>query len=272
MPKTSEEWKKIAVQFDKKWNFPHCLGALDGKHIVIQSPMNSGSEFYNYKSTFSIVLMALVDADYCFTFADVGCQGRISDGGVFRNTVLFKKLEEGTLKIPEDEPLPMTNLSTPYIFVADDAFALGSHLMKPFAGLYEKGTKERVFNYRLSRARRIVENVFGIMAAIFRIFRKPMQLEPEKASKIVLTCVLLHNFLRKSRSSKNIYTPPGTFDAENDGESIPGSWRQDQAPNSSFLALNRKPRKSGHQAQHIRNLFADYFITTGKLPWQDKYC
>lgn len=73
--------------------------------------MNSGTEFYNYKHTFSVVFMALVDANYCFTFVDVGCQGRISDGGVFRNTVLFKKLEENALMIREDEPLPLlTNL------------------------------------------------------------------------------------------------------------------------------------------------------------------
>ncbi|XP_050293936.1 uncharacterized protein LOC126734379 [Anthonomus grandis grandis] len=228
MPKTSQEWKAIALEFNKKWNFPHCLGALDGKHIVIQSPMNSASEFYNYKHNFSIVLMALVDANYCFTFADIGCQGRISDSGVFRNTILFKKLDAGNLMIPEDEPLPMTDIPIPYVFVADDAFALGPHLMKPFAGIYEKSTKERILNYRLSRARRIVENVFGIMAAIFRIFRKPMQLEPEKASKIVLTCVLLQNFLRRSRSSTHVYTPPGTFDTEKDGHTVPRSWRQDQ--------------------------------------------
>ncbi|XP_050293379.1 uncharacterized protein LOC126733935 [Anthonomus grandis grandis] len=181
MPKTSQEWKAIALEFNKKWNFPHGLGALDGKHIVIQSPMNSSSEFYNYKHNFSIVLMALVDANYCFTFADIGCQGRIGDSGVFRNTILFKKLDAGNLMIPEDEPLPMTDIPIPYVFVADDAFALGPHLMKPFAGIYEKGTKEIIFNYRLSRARPIVENVFGIMEAIFRVFGKPMQLEPEKA-------------------------------------------------------------------------------------------
>nr|XP_022906000.1 protein ALP1-like [Onthophagus taurus] len=92
LPQTEEDWLHIAKQFEKLWNFPNCVGALDGKHVVIQAPRKSGSEFYNYKSTFSIVLMAVVDADYCFTFADVGCQGRISDGGVIRNTSFFKKL------------------------------------------------------------------------------------------------------------------------------------------------------------------------------------
>nr|CAI5851466.1 unnamed protein product [Callosobruchus analis] len=88
MPRTSNEWKKIATEFENKWNFPHCLVAIDGKHILIQSPINSGSEFFNYKHTFSVVMMALVDANYMFTYVDVGCHGRTSDGGEFRNTVL----------------------------------------------------------------------------------------------------------------------------------------------------------------------------------------
>ncbi|CAH1998538.1 unnamed protein product [Acanthoscelides obtectus] len=177
MPRSSNEWKKIAIEFENRWNFPHCLGAIDGKHILIQSPMNSGSDFFNYKHTFSVVMMGLVDANYMFTYVDVGCQGRISDGGVFRNTVLGRKLEENRLMLPNDETLPNhTQTTFPYVFVADDAFALGPHLLKPFQGVYEAGSDERVFNYRLSRARRIVENAFGILASVFRVFRAPMLL------------------------------------------------------------------------------------------------
>jgi len=66
MPTETNEWLKISADYEEKWNFPHCLGALDGKHILLQAPTNSGSEFFNYKGHFSIVLMALVDADYSF--------------------------------------------------------------------------------------------------------------------------------------------------------------------------------------------------------------
>jgi len=100
MPTSSEEWLEIEQSWNEIWNFPYCVGALDGKHLVLQSPINSGSEYINYKGTFSIVLMALVDANYCFTFADIGCQGRISDGGVFRYTILYQKIEENKLMLP----------------------------------------------------------------------------------------------------------------------------------------------------------------------------
>lgn len=81
-PGTSAEWKEIAKLFDKMWNFPHCLGAIDGKHIDIIPPPDSSSYYYNYKGRHSMVLMAIVDARYRFILADFGTNGRVSDGGV----------------------------------------------------------------------------------------------------------------------------------------------------------------------------------------------
>ena len=86
-PENEEEWLAIAAGFEDVWQLPHCVGAADGKHVRILHPRNSGSVFYNYKGYYSIVLMAVVDANYNFIFADVGCQGRISDSGVMRNTL-----------------------------------------------------------------------------------------------------------------------------------------------------------------------------------------
>lgn len=180
IPETPEAWKKIAEDFQITWNVPHCIGAIDGKHITMQSPIKSGTEFYNYKHFFSVVLMAAVDANYSFTFADVGCQGRLSDGAVFRNTELFQKLENHQLNLPEDELLTGEDIALPYVFVADDAFALSRNILKPYPGMHNKGSQERIFNYRLSRARRIIENVFGIMASVFRVLRKPMLLQPRE--------------------------------------------------------------------------------------------
>lgn len=93
MPKPTEEmWRNIAVDFNNMWNFPNCLGALDGKHVVIQAPPNSGSSFFNYKKTFSVVLLALVDAQYNFIVVDVGSYGKNSDGGIFASSNLSKAI------------------------------------------------------------------------------------------------------------------------------------------------------------------------------------
>ena len=69
---TEETWRNVAKRDEQIWNFPHCIGSLDGKHIQMQAPPNSGSLYFNYKGTFSLVLLALVDADYKFLVVDIG--------------------------------------------------------------------------------------------------------------------------------------------------------------------------------------------------------
>jgi hypothetical protein len=116
----------------------------------------------------------------------------------------------------------------------------------------------------------MVKNVFGILSAKFRVLRKPLLLQPVKAEKVVLACVYMHNFLRKKSSSQNIYKPNGTFDHEEDGQIIPGNWRS-ESQLSSLLPLQRVGRKSLKTCQSIRDEFAKYFYTYGRVPWQDRF-
>lgn len=274
MPSSPREWKNVSQQFQMFWNFPHCIGALDGKHVSLQCPIKSGSNYYNYKSFHSIVLFALADAEYNFLFVDVGCEGRISDGGVFKHTKLYEMLTTQSLSLPEDDILPGRTKTVPYVILGDAAFALTNYLMKPFSGTHEKGSPERIFNYRLSRARRVIENVFGISSAVFRVLRKPMLLEPEIAEVIVLAVVNLHNFLRRSKSSRNIYTPPGTFDSDINGQFIPGTWRGEinEVNPSSLISLRTPPRRSPEDAKQIRQEFTEYFMSAeGRVSWQENY-
>nr|CAI5854844.1 unnamed protein product [Callosobruchus analis] len=213
MPSTNDGWRDVSREFDVAWNFPHCIGCVDGKHVGIQNPNNAGSMYLNYKGSFSIVLMAVCDANYCFTFADAGIQGRILGGGAFRETTFFKKLEPGR------------QVMQPYVILGDDAFALSEHLMKPFPGL-QLDKDSRIYNYRLSRARRVIENTFGLMCSVFRVFRKAVLLNVENAKIVTLACCYLHNFLRKKSKSKKLYASPESFDCERqDGSVIPGTWR-----------------------------------------------
>lgn len=274
MPTSEEEWMKIAMEYDKKWNFPHCLGSMDGKHVMIQAPINSGSDFFNYKGFFSIVLFAIVDAAYCFTYIAVGCQGRLSDGGVFEHTTFKEMMEKSRLNTPKPRNLPGGKYPVPFVQIADDAFPLKPWIMKPYAGTHDKGTDKRIFNYRLSRGRRVVENAFGILSVVFRVLRKLMLLEPEKAEKIVLTATYLHNFLRRSDTSNATYTPPGTFDVEHPTthDLTPGQWRIDGMPEGTLLRLKRVPRKASVLASEIRQELTRYFTSIeGSVSWQNDY-
>lgn len=206
MPETAEGW----IFKSKDFSFPHCLGAIDGKHITIQSPSHSGSEYFNYNGTFSIVLLAVVDRNYCFSFADVGSQGRISDGGVFNQSAFYRKLLSNSLNLPLPSLLPNSDNDMLYVFLSDGAFALSIHVMKPFPGHYALGTPERIFNQELSRSRIKVENTFGILSAKFRIFQRP--LETTKATIVSMNALYQHNFLRNSNTFRDNYTPPNSFD------------------------------------------------------------
>lgn len=201
---------------------------------------------------------------------DVGCQGRISDGGVFKNCQLYKDMINGTLNLPPSSKLPNGDVPVPYVMLGDDAFGLSDNLMKPFSGLYLKGSVERVFNYRLSRARRVVENAFGILSSVFRVLQKPLLLKPEKSALVVMACVYLHNFLRQRANSKNLYCPIGALDTEYNGRVTPGTWRNEEE-NTSFLDLKKLPRRTKSTAKDIRNAFSKYFLTNGAVPWQNDY-
>ncbi|CAH2084107.1 unnamed protein product [Euphydryas editha] len=119
---TTQQWKQVEEGFRKKWNFPLCYGALDGKHIKITGSYEYGSSNFNYKNENSIVLMALVDHDYSFTYINVGANGSASDDGIFKNCSIYSELENGSF-IPQDG-----------VIVADEAFPLKTYLMKPYPG------------------------------------------------------------------------------------------------------------------------------------------
>lgn len=156
------------------------------------------------------------------------------------------------------------------MIVADDAFGLKEYLQKPFSqiGL----TKERqIFNYRLSRARRIVENAFGILANKFRVFMTPIKLTPEKVETIVFACCTLHNFLRSKQTSRNIYTPPGSVDIENTYTCtvLNRDWRA-QEPGGLLPIQKQCSNNYTLKAKVIREYLCDYFNSDkGAVPWQE---
>ncbi|XP_018311186.1 uncharacterized protein [Mycetomoellerius zeteki] len=167
-------WMQKAKEFEEQWNFPNCIGAIDGKHIMLQAPPHSGSTYYNYKHTHSIVLMALADANCCFTMVDIGAEGRRNDGGIFHDSELKYQLENNYLKLPKETSISVKDSRLPYVIVADEAFALTSYMLRPYSRSCNLNIKKKVFNYRLSRARRVIECAFGILTSKWRIFRRPI--------------------------------------------------------------------------------------------------
>lgn len=189
-----------------------------------------------------------MDANYKFIYIDCGGNGRISDGGIYKNSSLYTAINvNNTLNIPAPKPLTNRRKNIPYCIIGDDAFALSPTLMKPYPRSTNLSVKQQVFNYRLCRARRVVENAFGILCSRFRIFTRPLNTNLKTTESIITCCCALHNFLR----------PEVIVHLEN--RTMP-----DILPNISHEGGNF----SSNLARQIREEFADYFVDEGDIDFQ----
>lgn len=257
MPTSPEGWIQIAAEFYQRWHYPHCVGALDGKHIIMKAPFNSGSLYFNYKGSFSIVLMALVDAGYKFICVDIGSYGRQSDAGIFSRCELGKALlPPNSLNLPEDAVIEESRVlgPLPYVVIGDEAFPLQRHVMRPYPGRAISEMQE-AYNYRHSRARRIVECAFGLLATRWRVFYSKIGVCPEHVTAIVQAATVLHNMLQLESTPANVQ-----------------ELLRDNEPNQveGLQALSRTGYRATRDASHIRSLFTRYFVEH-PLSWQTSY-
>lgn len=257
MPSTTDQWKKIQKDFLDRWQFPFCCGAIDGKHVLIENPPHGASDYYNYKGTYSVVLFAIVDAHYRFIYIDFGTNGRMNDSHIWKKTKFYSALERNNLKLPNKA-----------VFVGDDAFPLATYLMKPYSRHEGLEHKQKIFNYRLSRARRIVENAFGIMASRFRVYRKPISVSLDKTDSIIKATCALHNWLRTNLIYMNT---PELVDGEDfsSGTIRNGSWRSIPTAGVDELMSPLSSNNYSRNAKDLRDRYADYFVGPGKVSWQD---
>ena len=168
VPSTKAKWLDVSRKFEERWNFPHALGAIDGKHFRIQNPKNGGSFYYNYKHAHSTILMSMTGPEYKHLYTDVGSNGKANDSGIWNKSSLLKGIQDVSVKLPDDEKLSNGEI-TPYVFLGDDAFALKRFMMEPFPQQGLTGER-RVYNYRYNRARMISGILFGILANTWRVF------------------------------------------------------------------------------------------------------
>jgi len=262
VPENADAWRELSDKFGNRWNFHHACGALDGKHIAIKAPPKSGTVYHNYKGFFSIILLGLVDAEYKFIWIDVGANGSTSDCAVFNSSELLEALEGETLGLPPPEVLPGDDRPIPYFLIGDDAFALKTWMMKPFS-TRNLSLEERIFNYRLSRARRIVENAFGILANRFQCLLTTLQVGPVAAKTLVMACVTLHNLMR--------IRYPGlqnrALDREGEDHNvIRGAWRDEGVLQD--VASVTGPTQASREAKRQRVYLKHYYNNIGAVPWQ----
>ena len=265
-PNTEAGWREIAHDWYRRWNFPHVIGAIDGKHVACRAPPNSGSEYFNYKGFFSIILVAVVTSDYKFLWIDVSGKGSSSDAHIYNHSDFKDGLATNNIAgWPAPDPLPHDNQDVPYYLVGDDAFSLRTYMMKPYSKRDMERT-ERLFNYRLSRARRVVENTFGILANRFQVLLSTMMHDPETVKLLVKACCILHNLMRTRypvMQNRLVDIP------RPDGQMQPGAWRRGRNLDDTRPELVAGPNRDAKEAKAQRNLIRAWCNTVGAVPWQD---
>lgn len=181
-PSTEEDYFKIAKDFFDMFQFPDCVGAVDDTHIKIQKPRVDPTSYFDYKKDYSVHLQAVCDSKTRVMFYFIGAPGKNNDGGVAEMSGFNDMLRRG--RIPER-----------YHIVGDPAFALHTNLMNRYPGLHLLPWESR-YNYRQSRARMVVESLFGRLKGRWHVLLNPMPFRDlQVVNWIILTCVLLHNFL-----------------------------------------------------------------------------
>lgn len=204
---------------------------------------------------------------------DIGAYGRRSDGGIFRDSLLGQKFRNNEMNIPDPEPFYFEGESMPYVLIGDEAFPLTEYLMRPFSGKQDLNQDKVIFNYRLSRARRTIENTFGILSSQWRILRRPINCSVKTAMQIVQAIVCLHNYIRIQDIGVDEYVTENMIDQDGPDGSIEDSWRRNIDNNSALQEIGRcGTNNTSRVAAKIRSNFCEYFNSEGAIYWQFKHC
>lgn len=185
------EYEERAREFESLWQFPMVVGGIDGCHFEIEAPNHLKTDYFNFKGWHSIIALVVSDARYRALYVRAGIPGRCNDSGAFKDTKLYKGLAERTLMSQHVQVIE--NVKVPLLLLGDSAFPLQPWLMKPFV---HRGTltEEQVgFNYRLSRARRVVENLFGRTKGRWRRILRCIQMKLENVPVLITVAICLNN-------------------------------------------------------------------------------
>lgn len=191
LPK-GHELENIINTYKRKWGFPACFGAIDGTHIPIIAPTQNHADYINRKGYHSVVMQAVVDCKYLFRDIVIGWPGSVHDARVLSNSEIFKIGEQNKLS-PADYHVNVGGKNIAPVILGDPAYPLLPWLLKPYPENPNTIRRQRRFNYRLSRARVTVENVFGRWKGRFRRFLKRVDMDLSNLVAVIAASCILHN-------------------------------------------------------------------------------
>lgn len=273
VPQRETEWKQIADNFELKWQFNKCLGIVGGKHVVIakktsnaNETMSDISEYHNINNQKNpnTILMAIVNDNFEFIYLSISSRSRENDSCIWESSDFNSKIQTNALNIPKDYKVNEAKCKLPYVFIGDKSFPLRNNLLRPFA-MKILPYDEKIFNYRLARARRVFDNTFNVLMNRFRCFHKPLAVDSNRVNLVILAACTLHNFLLRNVRDFVDLMILDYEDTEN-GTIIRGN----RIESSALLDLSLTTTSTTNNGKIVRNDFKNYFNGAGKVMFQDR--
>lgn len=175
-PTTPDDLREARRQWQTKYTFPLCIGAIDCTHVPIQRPPERlhPDEFINRKQIHSFNVQATVNADDMFTSVIAMWPGSVHDARIFRCSTI-----------------PETMVHTDALLLGDSGYGIAPYLMTPYRTVDKP--EKRAFNRLFTKERLIVERVFGQLKKRFPILSHPVRIKHEKVPTLIVACCVLHN-------------------------------------------------------------------------------
>ena len=167
---SGDDLDRVVDDFKTKWGVPQSFGTVDGCHIPICAPSEQHTDYYNRKGWYSMIVQGLVDANYRFRDICIGWPGSVHDAGVFAQSNLYQKITHGNLIL--NKSVFISGVNVPLYMIGDSAYPMKCSTVhdRGFCISYEvmAHAHQRNYNYRICRARIVVENAFGCLKARWR--------------------------------------------------------------------------------------------------------
>lgn len=197
MPTTAKKWRNLATTFDK-WGFPNCMTAIVARHVEVVPPPEQEDLYCNEDGDPTMVLIAGVDGNFRFTWAEFGQCGQTEDEEMLVRSTFYDRWQKGELDLPKPRTWPEKNCSRPidYAFIGGHSFCMKPDMAVPMFNAWVEDPKEAMFNKRLYKALRPGNIAMELLFTRFKVFEKPIAMRNMvDITYLVLVACLLHNYL-----------------------------------------------------------------------------
>ncbi|XP_057768411.1 uncharacterized protein LOC130988545 [Salvia miltiorrhiza] len=179
---------------DNRWKwFKGCLGALDGTYINLIVSNGDKPRYRTRKGQISTNTLAVCDRNMNFVYTLPGWEGSAADSRILRDALT----RENGLRVPKGS-----------YYLCDNGYANSEGFLTPYKGiryhLKEWGPNtarpqnaKELFNLRHAKARNVIERAFGVMKMRWGILRSATFYPIKTQNRLIMSCFILHNFIRR---------------------------------------------------------------------------